>query len=293
MSGPNLEHEPDLVAAFDGTLVAGRRMGSPEGTPILIAPGVGSSLAIWRRALAELVRKHSLVTWDLRGLHESGRPRTDRLDSAAHAEDAMAIANFYEIERFSLAAWSSGARIALEIAHSYPERVAMIVLVCGAYGYPITRVLRNLEAVALLPSLAGVAKHFSSYVGGLFRTFAARPELPGLVRQSGLVGPTADVSAMVDFIRDMASCDTELLLQIFEAVAGDPVPELLDEIEGPTLIVAGARDQFTPMAQVEDMTRLIPGSHLEIYDGATHYLPIEFPARLADDIERWLDQTLR
>jgi pimeloyl-ACP methyl ester carboxylesterase len=98
---------------------------------------------------------------------------------------------------------------------------------------------------------------------------------------------------MVDFVRDMAACDTKLLLEIFESVAGDPIPELLDEITPPTLIVAAAHDRFTPMAQVEDMTRLIPGSHLEIYDGATHYLPIEWPARLAEDIERWVGQTLR
>lgn len=288
MSTPNLDHEPELIPSFDRTLLAGRRMGVAAATPLLVSNAVGANLAAWRRVLIDVVREREVVTWDLRGLHESEPPRSQRLDPSAHAEDAIAVADHFGLERFGLAAWSNGARIALEIAQLYPERVKALVLVCGGAGHGLTNALRHLEVAALLPSIIGVAKHFPGYLGGVFRAVVTRPELPGLVRQSGFVGPTADIGALVDLLRDMADCDTHTLLETFEAVAGDPAIELLERIEAPTLVVAGGRDRLTPLRAMEDTVRAIPGAHLEIYDEATHYLPLEFPSRLAADMNAWL-----
>jgi hypothetical protein len=36
------------------------------------------------------------------------------------------------------------------------------------------------------------------------------------------------------------------------------------------------------------MKERIPGASLTVYDRATHYLPIEFPARLASDMTRFM-----
>jgi pimeloyl-ACP methyl ester carboxylesterase len=287
---PNLDHEPELIRSFDGTLVAGRRMGAGEGTPLLVANAVGATLAVWRRALVDAARERPIVTWDHRGLHESQIPESDRIDAGAHAEDALAVAGHFGVDRFVMASWSNGARIGLEICSRYPENVAALAVVSGGYGHPIGRAIRNLEPAALLPAIAGVAKHFSSFIQGPFRGLAARAELAGFIRQSGMIGATADTEALVDLLRGMAACDLGRLLSTYEAVSGDPAPELLDEVLAPTLIVAGERDQFTSRATSEEMAKSIPGARLEVYEGATHYLPIEYPARLSIDLRKfWSD----
>ncbi len=98
---------------------------------------------------------------------------------------------------------------------------------------------------------------------------------------------------MVDLLRGMAECNTRTLLATYEAISGDPAPELLDEVVAPTLIVVGERDQFTPRRTSEEMARRIPRSRLLVYEGATHYLPIEYPARLARDLESfWSDNRI-
>ena len=289
MSAPDLEHEVDLVNSFDLSLIAARRMGAEEGTPLLIASAVGANLPVWRRSLIDLARARPVVTWDLRGLGESGVARSQRVDSGAHAEDGIAVAESYDIDRFHLAGWSTGARIALEIAHRYPERVASVTLVCGGYGYSIPDGLRHLELVAVLPLISGVAKHFSGYAGAALRAVTGRAELAGLIRQSGMIGPTADTTALVDMLRSMSESDTRTLLETYEAVAGDAEPELLSEIEASTLLVAGERDPFTPRRTMELMEERIPGASLTVYDRATHYVPIEFPARLAAEMGDFMD----
>jgi len=288
MGAANLEHEVDHVNSFDLSLLAARRMGADEGTPLLIASAVGANLAVWRRTLLDLAQAHPIVTWDLRGLGDSGPARSLRVDASAHAEDGVAVADSYGFERFHLAGWSTGARIALEIAHRYPEKVASLTLVCGGYGYSITSGLRHLEVASALPMLSGVGKHFASYLGAAFRGLTGRAELAGLIRQSGMVGPTADTSALVDMVRSMGDSDTRTLLETYEAVAGDSAPELLGQIEPSTLLVAGERDPFTPRRVMQVMEERIPGATLTIYERATHYLPIEFPARLAVEMDSFM-----
>jgi pimeloyl-ACP methyl ester carboxylesterase len=288
MRVPSLSHEPEPVKSFDGTLIAGRRMGDGEALPLLVCNGVGANLAPWRRVLVDIVRDRPVVAWDLRGTLASGAPASDRINAGAHAEDAIAVVEHFGYDRFAVASWSNGTRVGIELAHRYPERVPALALVCGGYGFSLTRLLRRLELPAAFPLAAGVAKYFSRMLEGPLRALIARPELAGLVRQSGFVGPTADIYALVDMLRGMADCDLSMILAIFEAIAGDPVPDLATSIEATTLVVAGERDQFAPLRMMREAATSIPGARFEVYAKATHYLPIEFPARLVDDLRKLL-----
>lgn len=290
MRGPHLDHEVEIARSFDGTLLAVRAMGVDGALPFLVANGIGANLAVWRRALYDLAAERAIVTWDHRGLFDSKPPASDRLDASAHAEDAIAAADHAGLERFALVSWSSGGPIALQVATRHPERVAALVLVNAGFGHPVTRLLRHLELTAALPMLAGVAKHFSGRLQGPFRAFVSRPTIAGIVRQSGLVGPTADVPAVVDFLQGMASCDLRNLLATYEEVAGDNSARLLGQVQAPVLLVAGSKDPFTTISMMEEMERTIPDARLEVYEKATHYLPMEHPARLRDDLKAFVDE---
>ena len=289
MRGPHLDHDVEMVRSFDGTLLAVRAMGEGDALPLLVANGIGANLAVWRRTLYDLAAERAIVTWDHRGMFDSKPPASDRRDAAAHAEDAIAAADHAGLERFALVSWSSGGPIALQVADRYPDRVASLVLVNAGFGHPAARLLRHLELVSALPVLAGVAKHFSSRLQGPFRSFVSRPTIAGIVRQSGLVGPTADIPAVVDLLQGMASCDLRNLLEIYEEVAGESSATLLKSVEAPTLLVAGSKDPFTPASMIEEMERALPDARLEVYEKATHYLPLEHPARLRDDLREFVD----
>jgi len=282
-----LEHDLELLRSFDGTLIATRLLGEGDALPVLVVNALGANLAAWRRTLVDLVEERPVLTWDHRGLHASGPPETDRLDAGAHAEDAVAALDGHGFERCAVVAWSSGTRIALELVTRYPERVVGMVLVCGSYGHSLGRLMR-LEVGSVFPLVASVAKHFSWLVDGPLAALVSRPELAGLIRQSGFVGATADGAALADIFRGMAACDMRMLLESYEKVAGDPAPHLLDTITCAVLAIAGNKDIVTPPALMQAAVDRIPGARMTIYEGATHYLPIEFPARLAEDIRKFL-----
>ena len=282
--------EGDVIRSFDGTLLATTLTGDGDRTPVLVCNAIGANLAPWKRVLVDLERERRVVTWDLRGLLGSGPPASDRLEAGAHAEDAMAALEHFGIEEVALTSWSNGSRIALEIAERYPDRVKALVLVCGGFGHPFGRFLRYLELPSVLPILAGVGKHFGGSLQAPFRAFVSRPEIHGLISQSGLVGATADNRLLVELLKGVASCDLRTLMAIYEAVVSDGAPEITATVKAPALLIAGEKDPFTPARMQHEMAEAMVNARLEVYEGATHYLPIEFPAKLSGDMRAFFDE---
>jgi 3-oxoadipate enol-lactonase len=283
-----LDPEPVLVRSFDGTEIAFRSLGEGPGTPLLISNAVGATLALWRSVLAQVSHTRTIVTWDLRGLHDSPPPNAPNLGPDVHAQDAIAAMDHLQIDDFAVASWSNGSRTAVELGSRFGARVRALVVVNGGYGHSLSRLVRYLEPSAALPALAGVAKRFPSAVGSALRHVVERPELPALIRQSGLIGPSADIPTLLEVLRSMSTCDMQTLLTTFEAIAGSPAGELLPSVQAPTLLIAGGRDHFTPRRMVDEMHSLIPNASVRVYENATHYLPLEYPRRLADDLLAFL-----
>jgi pimeloyl-ACP methyl ester carboxylesterase len=289
-AGPRQEPASLTVGSFDGSALAVHSSGAGAKTPLLFVNGVGATVALWRRPLAEVAQERRWVSWDLRGLHESLPPATDRVDPGTHAADALAVMDQLGIPTFALVSWSNGSRIAFELAARHADRVEAVAIVNGGHGHSLMRLVHNLEPSSALPVLAGVAKHFPWAVSIALSQLVSRPELPGLIRQSGLLGRSVDPAPLIETLRGMAMCDPQRLLATFEAVAGSPAGELLPAIEAPVLVVAGARDRMNPVRMSEEMCALIPKSRLQVYDDATHYLPLECCERLVTDIADFLSQ---
>lgn len=272
------------VESFDGTLLAAHAFGTGDELPLLLVNAIGPDLSPWRCVIEELEASRPLLSWDLRGLHGSERPRSGRIGAAAHAEDAIAVADDAGFDRFAIAAWSTGTRIALEIAASHPERVGAVVIVSGGFGRGFRGLFRSLELSSVFPFGAGIAKHFAGALEGPFRTFVKRPEIAGVVRQSGIIGPTANIEVLVEVLQSFAESDLRTLFTIYEEVVGDADPSILLEVQAPTLLVAGKRDRFTTQAMVDSMLAKLPAAEKVVYEKGSHFLPLEYPERLAADI---------
>jgi pimeloyl-ACP methyl ester carboxylesterase len=61
----------------------------------------------------------------------------------------------------------------------------------------------------------------------------------------------------------------------------------LDELRVPTLVVGGSRDLFLPVDTLRATAAAVPNSELLVLEGATHYLPLEYPELLARRIRRF------
>ena len=64
--------------------------------------------------------------------------------------------------------------------------------------------------------------------------------------------------------------------------------DLLPSVRVPTLVVAGERDLFTPLARSEEMAKAIPGAELLVLQGGSHAALVEQPETIGAAVEKFL-----
>ena len=180
-------------------------------------------------------------------------------------------------ERATIVGHSLGGGIAMQFAYQFPQMAERLVLVgsggLGQGGQPAPpgphRARHRVRAArwSSRHELHDVARRWSA---------AARPaSVCGPTRSSarcGARGPGSPTSraqrAFIHTIRAVID------------VAGQRVSardRLYLAHEVPTMIIWGDRDQVIPVSHAHIAHELMPGSRLEIVEGAGHFLPIERP----------------
>jgi len=79
------------------------------------------------------------------------------------------------------------------------------------------------------------------------------------------------------YLEGMARIDARLFVAMLSAAGQHSADDLLPSISVPTLVVAGARDGFTPPERSRAMAAAIPGAELLEIPNASHTAPIERP----------------
>jgi pimeloyl-ACP methyl ester carboxylesterase len=282
--------EERLLAA-DGTDLAVQVVG--RGQPVVLANGLGGSLRAWSPFLAGFGPGHRVVSFDYRGLYASGPPPTpDAVAISDHAADLLAVLRWTGRRPALLIAWSMGVQVAVEAALAEPERVAGLVLVAGAPGDPLAGVLHFPLSRLLVPPLTRVVEFGARPFGAGVRLLAGSGSVPTLLRELGVLAPTCDLDTFQALAGEFARLDWALYMRTIRAMGRHDAWPRLGELVVPTLVIGGTRDLFLPESALRAMAATIPGADLCVVDGATHYLPLEFPELLDERIRRFETQRI-
>jgi pimeloyl-ACP methyl ester carboxylesterase len=225
---------------------------------VVLVPGLLCNQALWSDQIAGLARYAEIVVADI-------------TEQETIVEMASAVLE-KSPERFSLAGFSLGSQVALEIMQTGNSRVERLALLSATHGGllpPVENAIRH--AVETIES-----EGFGSYLEAAFPTYvaAARATDPILKRRivemAQAVGPDAGLRQM------------RALLAIKEPFRN------LDRIHCPTVVIGGRDDQRTTRAAHALLAQEIPGSELEIVDDAGHFTPLEQPAVVTELLEHWI-----
>src|SRR5690349_12387575 len=99
-----------------------------RGEPLVLVHGLADDHRAWRRSLPELMLRHRVVLYDLRGHGETTLGKPDGTLRQL-GEDLVALLDALEIERARIAGFSLGGTVAMRAAIDHPERVDRLVLV--------------------------------------------------------------------------------------------------------------------------------------------------------------------
>nr|WP_237462827.1 alpha/beta hydrolase [Leucobacter chromiireducens] len=82
--------------------------------------------------------------------------------------------------------------------------------------------------------------------------------------------------------------DPRTLLEAFRASVSHTVPEFASAFTAPTLLIAGERDDITPLAKQLELQHRIPGAQLVILPGTGHLVHYEAVSEAVDAITEFL-----
>jgi pimeloyl-ACP methyl ester carboxylesterase len=259
-----------------------------SGPPVVLVHGIGDSSATWEPVIPALARRHLVIAPDLLGHGSSDKPRAD-YSVAAYANGVRDLLGVLGVERATLVGHSLGGGVAMQFAYQFPERTERLVLVgSGGAGPDVTPVLRAMT----LPGAAGLLH--------LLRLPTARLQVGVAVQLLRLLGTgfgqdAPDLLRMVDALPDATA--RAAFIRTLRAVVDwrGQVVTMLDRCyltRGmPTLLVWGSRDAVVPLAHAYRAHLAMPGSRLEVFDGAGHFPFHSDPARFVTLVEDFLEST--
>jgi 3-oxoadipate enol-lactonase len=244
------------------------RLQGPSGAPVVVLPGsLGTTKEIWEPQLDALSRFRVLLC-DLRG-HGSSDVPPGPYSVAELGQDVLGLLDELGIERASFCGLSLGGAVGLWLAAEQPQRIEQLLVGCSSARFdPDGRYRQRAEQVRAhgIESIADAVleRWFTAETRG------RRPELVARYRERLLATPA----------EGYAGC--------CEAVSDWDFRERLQEIETPTLVIAGQRDEATPPAQAELLASRIPDARLALLERAAHQANVERP----DAFERLLARHL-
>jgi pimeloyl-ACP methyl ester carboxylesterase len=272
--------------ALHGHRVRFHRAG--EGPLLVLLHGIASTAETWAPVVEALAARHTVLAPDLLGHGESAKPRGD-YSLGAHASGVRDLVAALGYDRATVVGHSLGGGIAMQFAYQFPERVERLVLIgSGGLGREVHPMLRaaTLPGSELVLALVGGAwlRATGGAVGGVLARFGLRTgeDLAGVATG---IGSFADADARAAFVHTArAAID-----------AGGQRVSATDRLylaaDLPTLIVWGERDPIIPVAHGRAAHAAIPGSRLEVFEGAGHFPHREAPARFVAVIEDFVRST--
>ncbi|MFF2363253.1 alpha/beta fold hydrolase [Streptomyces sp. NPDC058122] len=259
-----------------------------QGPALVLIHGIGDSSATWAELIPDLARTHTVIAPDLLGHGASDKPRAD-YSVAAYANGVRDLLATLDIESATLVGHSLGGGVAMQFAYQFPERTERLILVsAGGVGGEVNPVLRavSLPGAHLMLSLLrlpGMRLQVGLFLR-LMRLLDAdlAQDAPELVHLVDALPDATSRSAFVRTLRAVVDWRGQAVTMLDRCYLTEGMP---------TMLLWGDRDSVVPVRHAHGAHAAMPGSRLEIFEGAGHFPFHSDPARFLALVEEFTTTT--
>jgi pimeloyl-ACP methyl ester carboxylesterase len=253
-----------------------------EGPPLLLLHGWPQHWYLWRGVIPLVAPHARVIAPDFRGFGWSEVP-DGGYDKPQLARDMIALLDKLEIETVTVAGHDWGGYVGFLLALEHPDRIKSLlgVSILPPWGARDRRVMLDTWRFMYQPVLG--TPRLGRRVG------------PSLARRglsdAGL--SPGEVDAFVSRLNGERGVATEKLYRtfFFRELPGIARGRYsASELDVPTTVVFGQRDQVLTTRAVEDVTAQSDRIELELVADATHFVVDEKPELIADRLLRLLSR---
>jgi pimeloyl-ACP methyl ester carboxylesterase len=179
-------------------------------------------------------------------------------------------------EKFAVAAHSMGGRVALEMVRQAPHRVQRLALMDTGYK-------------AIEPG-EKAEKEKAGRFALLDIARAKGMRAMADVWARGMVHPSRVDTPLFEEVLDMLDRSTPdvFAAQIHALINRPDGTDVLRALRCPTLILVGRQDNWSPVAQHEEIAALVPHANLVVVEDSGHMVTMEEPEAVDAALREWL-----
>lgn len=272
-------HDETLFATVDGHQLAYHRAG--EGEFLVLVHGITTYSFIWQQIVPTLAERFTVITLDLLGCGESDMPLDVSYAIQDHATRLHAFLRELGIDRCHLVGHDLGGGIVQIFAVRHPEMLFDLSLL-NTVGYdfwpvqPITA-LRTPVVRQLLMASFDLGTFRMVVKRGLYHKELMTPEL-----MAQFMKPLGTVEGRKAFMHFARCLDNHNLTDIAEE---------LHRLAVPTLVLRGDADPYLSPAIAEKLAHEIPGAVYRRMPTASHFIQLDEPAWVTDQIIGFIEES--
>lgn len=267
---------PEFTSSHGKIVFTDTATGDP---PIIFMHGLPTSKELFLPMMPHLSKQFRIITFDLNDYGESekiGHPishkeRADVLDE---------LRGHLQLEKFVLVAHDLGASVAIDYMGKYARHVEKLVLMSPpVYPNFVEPSIVKLVRIPLLGELLVLVMKNALFGIGI-RKGMVHPERFTPALQSAMAGAFSGNAGRAALLRNLRWGRPKPVFADY--------PRIIKTITVPTLIIQGRRDPYIPHGQVMRLRQDIPNSELVFIDDGGHFLPMDAPQTVAENINRWV-----
>lgn len=248
-----------------------------EGTPLVFIHAAFVDSGMWDNQWAEFRQRNAVIRYDLRGCGSS-----DRLEEPiSRRQELYRVLESTGVKRAILVGCSLGGETALDVSLERPELVSALVLISAVPG--------GFEMQGEPPeNLIGLLAAMEAGDPASACEFQMRLSIDGPFRQPQQVNPIVRRRAAEMNRRALAKGTFGLMLAPVPDPLDPPAIQRLDQIQVPSLIMAGELDDPEIYRSAGVMAEAIPGAKKVIIPNAAHLPNMEDPTRFNQAVTSFL-----
>ncbi len=227
-----------------------------QGDPLLLINGLSIAAVGWVLQVRDFSPHYQVITFDNRGVGETGVTEGESYPTAQMADDAAGLLDHLGVKKAHVLGTSMGGTITQELAIRHPKRVRSLVLGC-TWIKGDGRFLYTIESWMRLAHRLTVEERFRDVIYPWAYS-------PGFLEQRGAAEEV--LKRMLAYPFQTKAEGIERQGRGLLAWNGTRVKQL-GKIKAPTLVLVGKDDVLTPPAFSREVARLIPKARLKIIPG--------------------------
>jgi (E)-2-((N-methylformamido)methylene)succinate hydrolase len=259
---------------------------SGSGFPVIFTHGLGADHTMWFNQLPVFKESYRTILWDVRG-HGRSEVTDGGYSITQFVNDLFALMNHLEIGKAHIAGLSMGGWISWSFAIAHPDRCASLVLSDAAGVMSFTEkecsdMKRVLGKTANVAETQGMEKLIEPTISLMFH--------PQYMHNNQDMIKLIKTQMLQMDVRGFARTIRGAFMDMFKT-PWESIRPSLSGISSPTLVITGDTDALTPLKSQIALHKAIPGSRLEVIEGAGHVPVMEKPEIWNAAVLKFLKET--